>query len=1225
MPQAEVDEAVVEGLQMMHDLHHVKEPELYNLGLFLNENEPAARVAMFSAPNPRAQMQARFGYAAVQASLKLRKKFADSRSRQNPETVELLRSSVFADQCPLRGLPRCPPASLRYRTSDGACNNIAEPWKGASMLPMQRFLLPQYEDGVQSPRASLLGFPLPSPREISIRVHRDRDVEMSTVTMMFMQWGQFLDHDVTSTAQTRAFNRSIPRCCAPGGTGFLPPDFLHPDCMPIAVPEDDRFLGRFGIRCIEFIRSAPSSRIDCHLGWREQINQVTSYIDASTVYGSDAQKADSLRLFRGGLLQYGRPRNVQNPPDPPGGEICRLGAVSPQCFKGGDSRAGEQTGLTAFHTVFLRYHNRLAAALGQLNPHWSDEKIYQETRRIVGALIQQITYKEFLPVLLGEEVMRLFDLDLLQKGYYNGYDGRVNPSPANSFSAAAFRFGHSLVQNSYVRSDPLHRPIFNNVTIHNEQANPENIWSFGSLDRVILGFSNQPSQRRDEFIARELTQHLFQSPGQPFGMDLAALNIQRGRDHGVPSYTSWREPCGLTPVDTWEDLEALMSFETIQRFRSLYTHVEDIDLYPGGLAERPVRGGVVGPTFACIIAQQFSNFRKGDRFWYENGNFESSFTPAQLQQIRRLTYAHILCHVLPEVQTLQPFVFLTSDNFRNERLSCKSPELDNFDIRAWAERQFDFTSANVIDDKIDNIRVKIEEFGKEAKVTLTNKLNFGKNKTVDNKLNFNSTTLEKLQIVEVSDKIDFDLSGKKKDQLTEDFDVLFFTSNKGVEKDNKGDIKRKDVDINQIFDFNKKVFKRSLSDYDYDYEEEEGRKNKKRKKKPTRRVTTTRRTTKKSSPITSDFYNPLKIKVTNITTSTVNLNDDKYGNSNYHYRPRPYYPDDDLFVLHPTISKPNRKVTYIQNVVKTTERPRSPEYQVNINIQYLSPSTPKTDIIIKKPHIEILQSQYLPVQNYQTKRPKPVQSTTKRTDPYSLYEYPTKFSSYATQRPYEDVTRRPRPRPRPPTYDNPRPYDYDSTERPLYQYYDKVTQRPTHYYYNDDDIKYENRPFSTSKRPYIYKPSQSYLALFGEATERPSYSSAYVEKVTRIPGYLYLQNTDKYYKETGDDERKFVKISSVQGNKYLSNREEFINTAQQKEGDLELETNSNAQDRSDDVDKLLVDVIPRESRNGDWLMFDEDTEISKFLNPMYRTVTDTARELPKPLRAFWDRPTFKKT
>lgn len=162
---------------------------------------------------------------------------------------------------------------------------------------------------------------------------------------------------------------------------------------------------------MEFVRSAPTSRIDCDLGWREQISQVTAYIDGSTVYGSDVDTADSIRLFKKGQIAYGRNKRKGplQPPDPPGGELCRKGAITSDCFQSGDFRINDQPGLTALHTVWLRYHNLLALELSKLNPHWGDEKIYQETRRIIGATIQHITYKEFLPIVLGNEKLKIIN------------------------------------------------------------------------------------------------------------------------------------------------------------------------------------------------------------------------------------------------------------------------------------------------------------------------------------------------------------------------------------------------------------------------------------------------------------------------------------------------------------------------------------------------------------------------------------------------------------------------------------------------------------------------------------------------------------------------------------------------------------------------------------------------------------------------------------------------
>ena len=100
----------------------------------------------------------------------------------------------------------------------------------------------------------------------------------------------------------------------------------------------------------------------------------------------------------------------------------------------------------AFHIIFLREHNRIARTLKQLNPTWNDELLFQNTRRIVNAQEQHIIYNEFLPVLLGEHVLVKYGLKTLQGVFSNSYRSDFNPSATNVFAAAAFRFGHSMVQ-----------------------------------------------------------------------------------------------------------------------------------------------------------------------------------------------------------------------------------------------------------------------------------------------------------------------------------------------------------------------------------------------------------------------------------------------------------------------------------------------------------------------------------------------------------------------------------------------------------------------------------------------------------------------------------------------------------------------------------------------------------------------------------------------------------
>merc|ERR1712113_889916 len=107
----------------------------------------------------------------------------------------------------------------------------------------------------------------------------------------------------------------------------------------------------------------------------------------------------------------------------------------------------------------------------------------------------------------------------------------------------------------------------------------------------------------------ELTNHLFQEPGKDYGLDLASLNIQRGREFGTPSYNKWREWCGLSVMKRWPDLLEVMSNASAAGYGAMYESPEDLDLWTAGISERPLPGSMVGPTFACIIGRQFHNFR----------------------------------------------------------------------------------------------------------------------------------------------------------------------------------------------------------------------------------------------------------------------------------------------------------------------------------------------------------------------------------------------------------------------------------------------------------------------------------------------------------------------------------------------------------------------------------------------------------------------------------------
>lgn len=152
---------------------------------------------------------------------------------------------------------------------------------------------------------------------------------------------------------------------------------------------------------------------------------------------------------------------------------------------------------------------------------------------------------------------------------------------------------------------------------------------------------------------------MFQIAGKNFGLDLLALDIQRGRDHGLPGYVKYREICGLGSVRNFADLrQHFTNPDVADLLGQLYRHVDDIDLFIAGSSERPLPGAIVGPTFACIIGEQFRRLKEGDRFWYENGGLETSFTASQLAEIKKIRLSKVLCDN-SGVGIMQPNAFLT--------------------------------------------------------------------------------------------------------------------------------------------------------------------------------------------------------------------------------------------------------------------------------------------------------------------------------------------------------------------------------------------------------------------------------------------------------------------------------------------------------------------------------------------------------------------------------------
>lgn len=515
----------------------------------------------------------------------------------------------------------------KYRTFDGSCNNLQRPLWGKSNTAYERLLQPEYEDGLHEPRTkSVAGSQLPSARVVSFSLAQAVNSPDPKHTLMVMQWGQFLDHDLTLTASTRAATGQGLVCCDDRTQNPI----NHHACFPIIMTNNDPFYARFNQRCMHFVRSSPATVNGCSLGPREQMNALTHLMDASMIYGSSVERTKQLREFRGGKLKNSFIDNLQFLPFEQGNQSdCAFNQQEQRqfkCFVAGDARVNEQSGLTMMHNLWLREHNRVADILKTINKRWDDETLFQEARRIVIAEVQHITYNEFFPVILGHAAMNKFDLLPKTFGQTTEYRPKVNPNILNEFAAAAYRL-HSLVQGVFTLRDN-NGQVTHRLQLHTLFNKPKSMFLPNAFDQYLNGFSIEPAQAWDHFFAEELTNKLF-SGSAGFGLDLVSLNIQRGRDHGLPGYNAYRRVCGMRPLQSFADLDVVMTEGASRQFSQIYRHVDDIDLFIAGSYEKPLQDGLVGPVFACIIAEQARRSKLGDRFWYEHGRLPHSFSPGE--------------------------------------------------------------------------------------------------------------------------------------------------------------------------------------------------------------------------------------------------------------------------------------------------------------------------------------------------------------------------------------------------------------------------------------------------------------------------------------------------------------------------------------------------------------------------------------------------------------------
>jgi len=361
---------------------------------------------------------------------------------------------------------------------------------------------------------------------------------------------------------------------------------------------------------------------------------------------------------------------------------------TPPCFLAGDIRVNEQLSLTVMHTIWVREHNRIATRLSELNPSWNEEVLFLTARQIVGAMIQKITYKEFLPLILGDQIN-----DLIPP--YRRYDPSVEPNVPNAFATAAYRFGHSLIQREFPRLDNNYNSIpAGPLSLIDAFFNSSALADSGGTDNIIRGLVGGNPRRMDEFLNKILTNRLFSDDPTTPGLDLASLNVQRGRDHGLPNYSTWKQ---------WAERECHLSSDfsdpmTEMLLLQTYGDLNNVDLFVGGLAEKPIGTALVGATFACIFGKTFTAIRDGDRFYYESVRQAGSLTRRQRREIEKATLSRVLCDTSDDIKDIQPNAFLAAASDK-DRVSCDT--LPSVDLTAWRTNGaecFMSVSANIAGD-----------------------------------------------------------------------------------------------------------------------------------------------------------------------------------------------------------------------------------------------------------------------------------------------------------------------------------------------------------------------------------------------------------------------------------------------------------------------------------------------------------------------------------------------
>ena len=525
---------------------------------------------------------------------------------------------------------------------DGWYNNLAHPTWGSVESQLTRKVPPNYSDGVYR----MSGEGRPSPRNLSHAFMKGPEglSSLRNRTGIATFFGQVVSAEILMASDhgcpIEMHQIKIDKC-----------DEMYDDkckgdtTMPFTRARYDPSTGQ-----------SPNNP-------REQTNRMTSWIDGSFVYSTKEAWLNEMRTFKNGTFKmcdgtpylnketssiecHPRmgmpPRNTARVPleNNPAPHILRM--LDPErMFVLGDPRVNQNPALLAFGMIFYRWHNYWAYHIQKEHEDWVDEDIFQAARRRVIASLQSIIMYEYVPSLLGEAVAP-----------YDGYKADVHPGISHVFQSAAFRFGHTTIPPGIYKRDrdcKFRKSRKGGIAMRlcSTWWDSESVMNADSLEEIVMGLSSQIAEREDSFFCGDVRDKLF-GPMEFSRRDLAALNIMRGRDTGLPDYNTVRKCYGLEPLKRWQDINPTLAesdpelaekiFKDLDR---LYGDLNDVDAYVGGMLESVDRPG---PLFSKIIKEQFQRLRDADRFWFENKE-HNLLEDEEIEYFRNIKLSHIIHEV----------------------------------------------------------------------------------------------------------------------------------------------------------------------------------------------------------------------------------------------------------------------------------------------------------------------------------------------------------------------------------------------------------------------------------------------------------------------------------------------------------------------------------------------------------------------------------------------------